>query len=251
MKIAIDTNYDFTSDTPHYWDNYWDNDIVLGGFNNDPDCSSKTLQKYHQALYSKQLPNGNIMSLVIGSGANYLTWNGFRFGSDSIIASFRYKNYRHLIEQASNSIDDWKSFVETYLRKSYTLGGEIIFPKRPGGINQTRGCSPYIKDRFDLTLECIRRFYSGEKSPLYDTLVKDKDFFDLFLSFEGYIDYFYLQDCVSPDYSAVLFWLGNGEFDKNPLPKTVNDYFNFMAKELEFVKKRNNRIQAAYKMSPL
>lgn len=245
METIIDTNFDFTSDTPHYWDHYWDVDPVLGGFNNDPDCASKTLQKYHQILYSKKLPNGEDMSLLVGTGKNYLTWKGFRFGSDSIIASFRYIKYRHFLEQAASSIENWIDYIEKYIRKSYTIGGEIIFPKRPMGINQSRGINHYIKDRFDLTLECIRKFYLGEQSPLYDILMKDKDFFDLFLNFKGYVDYFYLQDCVSSDYSQVLFWLGNGEFEKEPLPKSVQEYFGFIAKELDFVEKRNHRIKEA------
>jgi len=33
----------------------------------------------------------------------------------------------------------------------------------------------------------------------------DKEFFELFVDFKGYIDYFYLQDCVSYDYSKVHF----------------------------------------------
>ncbi|WP_113903400.1 DUF6994 family protein [Brevibacterium celere] len=35
-------------------------------------------------------------------------------------------------------------------------------------INGARGLHPRIVDRFDLTLECIRRHYRGEPSPLAD-----------------------------------------------------------------------------------
>ena len=38
----IDVNFDFTTDTPSYWDNFWQNDDVLGGGNNDPDALSIT-----------------------------------------------------------------------------------------------------------------------------------------------------------------------------------------------------------------
>ena len=135
-------------------------------------------------------------------------------------------------------------FVEGYLRKAYTIGGEIIFPKRRhGSINQNRGCHPQIKDRWDLTLECIRKFYLGEASPLYETLVNEKEFFDLFVDFKGYVDFFFLQDCVSDDYRSVNFWLGNGDFTDSPLPQTVDDYFHWIEKNLEFVRNRNRRIQ--------
>lgn len=243
----IDVTFDFTSDTNNYWKNFWENEPLLGCANKDPDNASKTMQLYHQILYSKPLPNGETMNLKIGTGANYLTWKNFRFGSDSIIVSFRYKRYISMIEQVAKSLSDYHAYVEDYIHRSYTLGGEIIFPKRKGGINQCRGCNPYIKDRWDLTLECIRRFYINEKSPLSDVLLHDKDFFDLFVDFKGYVDYFYLQDCVSPDYSKVNYWLGNGEFEAFPLPKTVEEYLMWIERELSFVEMRNNRIRCAIK----
>ena len=47
--MNIDVAFDFTSDTPNYWNNFWD-DGVLGGGGADPDAVSKTLQTYHQFL---------------------------------------------------------------------------------------------------------------------------------------------------------------------------------------------------------
>lgn len=242
---SIDVNFDFTTDTPNFWDGFWDNNNGLGGSKNDPDALSKTLQKYHQLIWSKQLPNGEFMNLAMGSGTNYLTWKNFRFGSDSITTSFRYERYRSMIEQIDKSMPNYKFFMEDYIRRAYTIGGMIIFPKWHGGINQSRGFNPYIKDRWDLTLECIRRYYKNEDSPLHNTLIKDKEFFNLFVDFKGYVDFFYLQDCVSYDYGTVIFWIGNGEFTRNPLPQTIEEYRQWIAKELEFVERRNTRIQAA------
>lgn len=241
----IDVSFDFTTDTPKYWDNYWEKNYLLGCPNGDPDSKSKTLQLYHKILYSRTLPNGEKMDLQIGSGANYLSWKDFRFGSDSIIVSFRYNRYRKMIEQVANSLPNYHDYMENYIHKSYTLGGEIIFPKKQGGINQSRGCNPYIKDRWDLTLECIRKFYLNEDSPLYYVLLQNKDFFDLFVDFKGFIDFFYLQDCVSDDYSHINFWLENGTFEKYPLPKTVDEYLCWIEQELDFVNKRNERIKQA------
>ncbi|HJK73666.1 MAG TPA: hypothetical protein O0X34_01565, partial [Methanocorpusculum sp.] len=168
-KTEIDIHFDFTTDTRGYWENFWDNNNGLGASKRDPDTYSKTLQKYHQFLWSKKLPNGEQMELTIGSGPHYLTWKNFRFGSDSITASFRYNRYQTMINKIRDSMTDYQSFMENYLRKSYTIGGATIFPKRHGGINQSRGCNPFIKDRWDLTLECIRRYYRNEPSPLYNT----------------------------------------------------------------------------------
>lgn len=243
--VTIDVNFDFTSDTPRYWEHYWEKDSLLGVFNNDPDSASKTLQLYHKLLYSKPLPNGDLMTLQTGSGSKYLTWKDFRFGSDSIIASFRYNRYRNMIERVAHTVPDYHTYMENYIHKSYTLGGEIIFPKRQGGINQARGCNPFIKDRWDLTLECIRKFYKNERSPLYETLLVDKEFFDLFIDFKGYVDFFYLQDCVSSNCEDVVFWLGNGEFNLSPLPQTVEEYLLWIENELKFVERRNERIKNA------
>lgn len=245
-KIDIDINFDFTLDTPKYWDNYWKKDNVLGTFNNDPDSASKTLKEYHKELWSKQLPNGEMFNLENGSNKDYLIWNGMRFSSDSITASFRYKNNRKLLENVAKSIPDYQKFIENYIRKTYTIGGMIIFPKRNGGINQSRGCNIKIRDRWDLTLECIRKFYLGEESPLYDVLLAEKDFFELFIDFKGYIEFFYLQDCVSSDYKKVKFWLENNNFIGNSLPQNVEEYMNWIDKELDFVEKRNNRIKNQY-----
>ncbi len=238
----IDVNFDFTTDTPRYWENFWEKDNILGGGGNDPDTASKTLRLYHRVLWSKLLPNGDIMSLSSGTGANYLTWNDISFGSDSIMASFRYVKYRKMLQEVANTLPNYKLFIETFLRKSYTIGGSIIFPK-DNSINRARGLNPFIKDRWDLTLECIRRYYNNESSPLSETLVKNEKFFSLFVDFRGYIDFFYLQDCVSKDYNSVNFWIGSGDFDGAPLPKTVEEYMQWISKQLDFLAKRNERIR--------
>lgn len=237
----IDVHFDFTTDTPHYWDNFW-SDAILGG-GRDPDAESKTLQQYHRLLWSKPLPNGQKLELTIGSGRQYLTWNGFHFGSDSIIASFRYKRNRKFLEQVANAVPNYHSMIESFLRESYTIGGTIIFPK-DNSFNCARGCNHSIKDRWDLSLECIRRYYNNEDSPLYGNLQKNKEFFDLFVDFKGYVDFFFLQDCVTEDYSAVVKWIKHADFTDNPLPKTVEEYLRWIKQQLEFVEKRNKRIEA-------
>ena len=184
------------------------------------------------------------MDLRCGSGVYYLTWKDFRFASDSITASFRYHDNQELLENVAAAIPDYKGFMEDYIHRSYTIGGMIIFPKHSGSINQRRGTHPFVRDRRDLTLECIRRFYLGQDSPLYSTLQRDKAFFDLFIDFKGYIDYFFLQDCVTDDYSKVEFLLGDGDFRGSPIPPTVEQYLSWIDSELEFVQKRNRRIEA-------
>ena len=229
VMSAIDTSFDFRTDTPKGC---------------DPDRYSKTLKRYHQALWSKELPNGEVMKLEAVRDPNYyLVWEDFDFGSDSIIVELRYKKYMHVIDKVAGKVGDIEAYYENLVRRSYTIGGMIIFPKHINSMNQMRGTCSKISDRWDLTLECIRRYYIDEKSPLSSVIESDKEFFDLFVDFKGYVDFFFLQDCVSEDYKEVEIWCGDASFDKSGLPETVDDYFEFIRNEHAFLDKRNERIK--------
>ena len=145
------------------------------------------------------------------------------------------------MEKIGPFIPSFSEYLENYLHKTYTIGGTIIFPKHRGSINQARGCSSKIRDRWDLTLECISRYYRGESSPLDNVLRKDKSFFDLFIDFKGYVDFFFLQDCVDKDYRVKL-WLDTPLFEDNPMPTNVEDYCRWINSQLDFVEKRAKRI---------
>ncbi len=238
----IDVTFDFTSDTKGFWDGFWERNDGLGAGGADPDSRSKTLRMYSQLLWSKPLPNGEVMELEDGKSKYYLRWKDFYFSNDSITASFRYYRNRPFLEKVKEVVGDYHQFVESYLHKLYQIGGEVIFPSAIGGINQTRGFRSEIRDRWDLTLECIRRYYNGEDSPLKEVLDKNKPFFDLFVDFRGYVDFFFFQDCVDETYSKVNLWLKTSLFIKNPIPTEVEQYLDFIDKEIDFVEKRNKRI---------
>lgn len=147
-------------------------------------------------------------------------------------------------------VGDYVSFMEDYFRRTYTIGGEIIFPKpckggigkRNQSINQVRGCNSAVKDRWDRTLECIRLYYLGKSNPLGNVLNEYSWFFDRFVDFEGYVDFFFLQDCVTSDYSEVVPWLGDVCFDTPALPKDVDEYRIWIQSNLDFVERRNRHI---------
>ena len=50
----------------------------------------------------------------------------------------------------------------------------------------------------DLTLECVRRYYRHEDSPLAPVLGRYAGFFALFEDFQGYVDFFLLQPIKRP-----------------------------------------------------
>ena len=237
MCEHYDMSFDFTSDTPGYWDRFWENRNGLGVGSADPDMSSPMLKEYHKRAWCKELPNGQLFELE-DDPCGYLRWNGMRFGSDSITTGFRYERNRTLLEQVEAGMDDYRRFVEDYIHSTYTMGGMIVFPRHRNSINQTRGVNRFICDRWDLTLECIRRYYSGEESPLSRCLEQDKGFFDLFVDFKGYVDFFCLEDCVSKDRSKVELWLDTELFIRDPLPRTVDGYISWIKSQIAFVDNR-------------
>ena len=140
------------------------------------------------------------------------------------------------------------NYIESLFKSGSTIGSYIIFPsKRIDGkmtINGARGTSAKIKDRFDLTLECIRRHYASEESPLAETLQRYSAFFKLFEDFAGYIDFFLLQDLVSDDYSSIKFYLPFDNFERSALPQNVAEYLSYKKLVLDFVSGRNKRFQS-------
>lgn len=238
----IDVSFNFTSDSKGYWDGFWDRNDGMGAGASDPDSKSATLRKYHKHLWSRWLPNGEYFELEDGRSRYYLKYQNIYFSSDSILASFRYWDNKDFILKVAAEVDDFHSLMEDFINRSYTMGGMMLLPSFRWCLNQARGCHKRIRDRWDLTMECIRRYYNGEESPLSKPLEKSKNFFDLFIDFKGFVDFFFLQDCVTEDYSKVILWHNTSFFESNPIPKTVDDYLAFLQKELAFLEKRNARI---------
>jgi len=136
---------------------------------------------------------------------------------------------------------------EAFRTIGYTIGGMMIFPaNRVDGkhtINVMRGFTRQIADRFDLTLECIRRHYLGQSSPLGETLLRYRDFFALFDDFSGYVDFFVLQDLVADDRSTVNFFMPFDDFNSPSTPKDRDAYEEYRRRSIGFVEVRNRRIE--------
>lgn len=97
-----------------------------------------------------------------------------------------------------------------------------------------------IADRFDLTLECIRRHYRGEDNPLASTLSEHADFFALFEDFRGYVDFWLLQDLVED--GQVRFWLPFNDFQGPAVPQDIETYQTYSKGREDFIAARNARI---------
>ncbi|WP_068481530.1 DUF6994 family protein [Pseudoclavibacter helvolus] len=207
---------------------------------------SPTLKRYHQRLWSKRTPSGELLELRDDRRTAYLyhrrPTDMLFFASDTMMTSFR-RNAG--VQALAAQLEDHMQLIRWDAR--YTIGGFIVFPGdridgRPT-INGARGMHPRIKDRFDLTLECIRRHYDGTESPLAAPIARYSKFFDLFGDFSKYVDFFHLQDLVDAD-GHVRFLLPFDDFVRTPMPTTVAEYLRFMDESMNFVQSRNARIAA-------
>ena len=230
MDKFIDITFDFRSDTPP---------------GKDPDALSPTLRSYHKFLWTKPLPNGVLFELDDTKSNVYLYHQSeigeFFLSSDSAIHTFsRWASMAHIINQLK------QGEAEEFRRVSYSMGGMIIFPanriEEKNTINVARGFHPLIKDRIDLTVECIRRYYKNEKSPLSEVLTRYADFFAIFSDFKGYVEFFLLQDLVTEDFSSIKFFITFEDFKTPVVPKTLDAYLSYKHLTIKFTNERNQRI---------
>ena len=226
-------------------------DLRLDAGGKDPDQHSATLRRYHQRLWSKPLPGGAQFALDVITPGVYLHHSSalgdFELSSDSIVHPFDYwVRTEQLIKQIP------KPDLDAFNDIGSTIGGFLVFPSNPvdGGqtINMARGGNRGIDDRIDLTLECVRRHYLGVSSPLANTLVRYGGFFALFENFDGYVNFFLLQDLVSAD-GGVKFFLPFDNFSTPTLPGTVDDYQTYRESVTSFVAARNRRINSDQSIS--
>ena len=225
----VDINFNVYSDTPE---------------GKDPDSFSPTLRNYHKILWSKPLPNNQdfYLDLDFPKLLHHKSALGeFFLSSDSIGHTYsRVKKMSHIIDEINHAE------IDSFFSICSTIGAYIIFPaKRINNkmtINGARGVNHKIQDRFDLTLECIRRLYKNQQSPLTDVLERNVNFFKLFSNFKGYVNYFLLQDLVEGDYEAIKFWSSFDNFETAPLPKDKYEYLTYKSKLQDFVQARNQRI---------
>ena len=210
----------------------------------DPDSTSSTLRKYHKMLWSKPLPKGKNFDLIDNINGAYLYHKSelgeFFLGSDAITHSYKNHKKKHwLIKQIPIEVDELFDIGST-------IGAYTIFPNnRIDGnhtLNQARGVNSLIDDRFDLTLECIRLFYLGQKSPLYDTLMRYKTFFDLYDNFIGYIHFFLLEDLIDEN-KKIIFYLPFNDFKTPPTFSSIDEYLLYKKGVMNFIRARNKRIE--------
>ena len=94
-----------------------------------------------------------------------------------------------------------------------------------------------------MTLECIRRHYFTETSPLSRALEPYGFFFELFGDFRGYAEHFLLPDLVSEAGAAIRFFTDFDDFQRDALPaRDEAEYREYMSRVMAFIRGRNARI---------
>lgn len=227
MARTVDTSFEFHSDSPP---------------GKDPDSFSPTLREYHRLLWSKPLRSGEPLTLTI-EPRSYLVHRSshgvFHLASDAITTRLLGRAWRVVNKIPAEALPE---------DLGYTIGSSILFPgNRVAGaatINGARGFHPRIADRFDLTLECIRRHYCSERSPLDAVLHRYADFFSLFDNFDGYVEFFLLQDTLEEGGRTIRFFHAFDDFTTPAVPKTVDDYLAYVRASNAFIRARNHRIRA-------
>ncbi|AIZ55953.1 hypothetical protein Mpt1_c00460 [Candidatus Methanoplasma termitum] len=216
----------------------------------DADMTDPILRDYHKLLWSKPLPDGRMFDLTVSSAPPYRLFHSseigtFSLSSDSIVHTYSRLKNGHMTEVVGSLP---KHDIDAFYDLVCTIGAYLVFPSNKidnkATINVERGFNGLIKDRFDFTLECIRRWYIGEKNPLRDCFDRYTDFFRLFTDFRGYVEFFLLDDIVDED-ENVRFWLPFRDFGSTPpLPNSVTEYKEYMKNASDFTKARNKRMAA-------
>jgi hypothetical protein len=227
----VDTAYDFRSE------------IAMGG---DPDRDSVTLRRYHQLLWSKQTPSGTQVVLADRPDGLFLHpgYLGKATGAEVLWSSDAIANsWVHWLRPSMADIirEVPKDFIDEYYARTCTqIDGKPT-------INQARGTNTsQIADRIDLSLECVRLYYACQPSPLNDqrndTLSRYAEFFELFVNFKGFIDFWLLQDLVSSDYENVNFLLPFQGFLQPAVAGNIDAWTEFTGASMKFFAARNARI---------
>jgi hypothetical protein len=247
-----------------------------GYFHNDPDAYSPRLRGWHKVLWSNGLTHGGQLDLqsegrglrdvahgeYLSSDAAVPVWE--RWGE---VQGFHAETQQRLQDLGRGSIHDlgWRL---------YDMGGLILFPGHQVNglwtINQAKGCTRVrIADRLDLTLECIRLYYEflriAQKqpaalpdgydriNPLGSVLHRYQPFFDIFESFDRYVDFWLLNDLVVKNEIGlqVDFFRPGGtsepyDFTREvALPVDQYEYCEYLVAADDFVDKRNRRMAQA------
>ena len=77
-----------------------------------PVTVNATLNAYHRVLWSKELPNGEVMDLQSGKPPYAFRWKDFWFSSDTIIVEMLHWRNKKIVDQVQELITDSEELFE-------------------------------------------------------------------------------------------------------------------------------------------
>lgn len=77
---------------------------------------------------------------------------------------------------------------------------------------------------------------------MYETFLRYNRFFDLFETFEGYVNFFLLNDLLD-NQRNIRFYLPFEEFKKRPQFNDVSEYLVYKERTMNFIEAWNKRIK--------
>ena len=239
------------------------------GRDGDPDGFSDKLQEAQLKIYNRdKLKQYNLEKGKLEDDYLYIHLNGkkLRFGSDTIPQLYDTWSWiyfiKDVVQKSKKYIEEkehknYEECIRYFKHKTQRIGGHIIFPKEIS-INTKRNSLTEIRDRFDLTLECIRRYYLliNENKRLTNPLEEktgclsgNEEFFKLFGDFKGYVDFFYLKSLVHDDYSGIKCFiqrntkeLADGGFPQEGFPLDQKEWYELYEEQIRFVENRTKDI---------
>ncbi len=197
----------------------------------DPDATSLELYQALQRIFqNRHFPNGYYISetKITRAYHNYgLRWLIKNQATQTVLVMNMGADYFGISRKWVKLLAGFSDGdVRDMLRMARLIGGHMIFPRNiqnllsdehTGGlpsVNTNRGGRP-MYDRTDLFLLDLANYYVGQP---YRTkaILKFRDFFDLFQSFKGFIDFFDLGVFVNQKYEVVNLQLNE------PFPEKSN-----------------------------
>ncbi|MCL1987439.1 MAG: hypothetical protein FWG64_05645 [Firmicutes bacterium] len=150
--------------------------------------------------------------------------------------------------------------IKESLKITRSIGGHVVWaiwklpnnPNKIESINQARGEECGLYDRFDLTLFHLKNWYEEKPCFLKKVFDSNENWLNLFVDFNGFINFFYLNSFVFDDTVQNITGIRNLTCDWNEnqilsdgtpcIPKTAKDYIIYMNSNEKAIQERNTKI---------